>query len=65
MSKTPATAATGELAPEAARARREAERREAFMRVAAAVFRRHGLSGATMEQIAAAAGVTKVVLYRR
>lgn len=35
------------------------------MRVAARVFREHGLAGATMEQIAAAAGVTKVVLYRR
>lgn len=44
---------------------REAERREHFMRVAAAVFRRHGLAKATMEQVAAAAGVTKVVLYRR
>src|SRR5438105_8147321 len=44
---------------------REALRREEFMRVAAAVFRRHGLSGATMEQIATAAGVTKMVLYRR
>ena len=44
---------------------REAERREEFMRVAARVFRKHGLAGATMEQVAAAAGVTKVVLYRR
>lgn len=44
---------------------REAERREQFMRVAAAVFRQHGLARATMEQVAAAAGVTKVVLYRR
>ncbi|WP_293453527.1 TetR/AcrR family transcriptional regulator [Phenylobacterium sp.] len=44
---------------------REAARRESFMRVAAAVFREHGLAGATMEQVAAAAGVTKVVLYRR
>lgn len=35
------------------------------MRVAARVFRQHGLAGATMEQVAAAAGVTKVVLYRR
>jgi len=47
------------------RAARELERREAFMGVAAAVFRRQGLAGATMEQIAAAAGVTKMVLYRR
>jgi len=47
------------------RAAREAERRDHFMYVAAAVFRRHGLSRATMEQVAAAAGVTKVVLYRR
>src|SRR5688572_4981440 len=47
------------------RAEREAERREAFMRVAAAVCREHGLGRATMEQVAAAAGVTKVVLYRR
>ncbi|ODT89806.1 TetR/AcrR family transcriptional regulator [Phenylobacterium sp. SCN 70-31] len=44
---------------------REAERRQQFMRVAAAVFRKHGLARATMEQVAAAAGVTKVVLYRR
>lgn len=44
---------------------REAARRESFMRVAAAVFREHGAAGATMEQVAAAAGVTKVVLYRR
>lgn len=44
---------------------REAERREHFMRVAAAVFRKNGLARATMEQVAAAAGVTKVVLYRR
>jgi len=50
---------------EPARTAREAERREAFMRVAARVFRQHGLAGATMEQVAAAAGVTKVVLYRR
>jgi AcrR family transcriptional regulator len=47
------------------RAAREAERREHFMRVAAGVFRRHGLAGATMAQVAAAAGATKVVLYRR
>lgn len=47
------------------RSEREAERREHFMRVAAAVFREHGLGRATMEQVAAAAGVTKVVLYRR
>lgn len=47
------------------RTAREAERREAFMRVAARVFRQHGLAGATMEQVASAAGVTKVVLYRR
>jgi AcrR family transcriptional regulator len=60
------TAANDEGPPAAGlRAAREAERREAFMRVAAAVFRRQGLSGATMEQIAAAAGVTKMVLYRR
>jgi AcrR family transcriptional regulator len=51
--------------PGALRSAREAERREAFMRVAARVFRQHGLAGATMEQVAAAAGVTKVVLYRR
>jgi AcrR family transcriptional regulator len=51
--------------PDGPRAAREAERREAFMRTAAAVFRRQGLSGATMEQVAAAAGVTKMVLYRR
>lgn len=44
---------------------REAERREQFMRVAAAVFRQHGLAKGTMEQVASAAGVTKVVLYRR
>ncbi|WP_068877697.1 MULTISPECIES: TetR/AcrR family transcriptional regulator [unclassified Phenylobacterium] len=58
--------ATDDAEPNAAvRTAREAERREAFMRVAAAVFRQHGLAGATMEQVAAAAGVTKVVLYRR
>lgn len=50
---------------EPTRGAREAERREAFMTVAAGVFRQHGLAGATMEQVAAAAGVTKVVLYRR
>lgn len=59
----PYAAANDEVAPP--RTEREAERREHFMRVAAAVFRRHGLSRATMEQVAAAAGVTKVVLYRR
>ncbi|MBU1375021.1 MAG: TetR/AcrR family transcriptional regulator [Alphaproteobacteria bacterium] len=48
-----------------ARSAREAERREAFMRTAAGVFRQYGLAGATMEQVAAASGVTKVVLYRR
>jgi len=48
-----------------ARAAREHERREHFMRVAARVFREAGLAGATMEDVAAAAGVTKVVLYRR
>lgn len=59
-------AANDEAGPLAGpRTAREAARREAFMRVAAAVFRRHGLAGATMEQVAAAAGVTKVVLYRR
>ena len=35
------------------------------MRIAAAEFRRGGLTETTMEQVAAAAGVTKVVLYRR
>ena len=65
MPKTLA-AANEDTAPSGgARDAREAERREAFMRVAAAVFRQHGLAGATMEQVAAAAGVTKVVLYRR
>ncbi|MGA0608573.1 TetR/AcrR family transcriptional regulator [Phenylobacterium sp. VNQ135] len=49
----------------AARAAREAERRRAFMRIAARVFRQHGLAAATMKQVAAAAGVTKMVLYRR
>ena len=58
----PLAAANDPAAPVTAR---EAERREHFMRVAAAVFRRHGLARATMEQVAAAAGVTKVVLYRR
>lgn len=48
-----------------ARAARERQRREDFMRVAARVFRDRGLSVATMEDVAAAAGVTKVVLYRR
>ncbi|MFN3524032.1 MAG: TetR/AcrR family transcriptional regulator [Phenylobacterium sp.] len=48
-----------------ARAERERARREGFMRIAARVFRAQGLSGATMEDVAAAAGVTKVVLYRR
>lgn len=51
--------------PSPARAAREAERRDAFMRIAAGEFRRRGLADATMEQVAAAAGVTKVVLYRR
>jgi AcrR family transcriptional regulator len=59
-------AASDDTAPFAgARTAREAERREAFMRTAAGVFRRHGLGGGTMEQVASAAGVTKVVLYRR
>ena len=35
------------------------------MRTAAQVFLRHGLAQGTMEQVAAAAGVTKMVLYRR
>lgn len=35
------------------------------MRIAAGEFRRRGLAETTMEQVAAAAGVTKVVLYRR
>jgi AcrR family transcriptional regulator len=51
--------------PEPLVTEREAERREQFMRTAASVFRQHGLARATMEQVAAAAGVTKVVLYRR
>ncbi|WP_296597220.1 TetR/AcrR family transcriptional regulator [Phenylobacterium sp.] len=62
----PLAAANDEHEPlDGPRTAREAERREAFMRVAARVFRQHGLAGATMEQVAAAAGVTKVVLYRR
>ncbi|MBL8772063.1 MAG: helix-turn-helix transcriptional regulator [Phenylobacterium sp.] len=62
----PYAAANDELPlPPASREAREAERREQFMRVAAAVFRRHGLGRATMDQVAGAAGVTKVVLYRR
>jgi AcrR family transcriptional regulator len=65
MSKAHPTAANDEPSPGDPRVVREAERREQFMRVAAAVFRQHGLSGATMEQVAAAAGVTKMVLYRR
>lgn len=47
------------------RALRQAERREAFLRIAARVFREGGLANATMADVAAAAGVTKVVLYRR
>jgi AcrR family transcriptional regulator len=58
-------AASNPHTPEHARAAREAGRREAFMRVAAKVFREQGLTRGTMEQVAAAAGVTKVVLYRR
>jgi len=65
MPKTLAAANEDAEPPGGARSAREAERREAFMRVAAGVFRQHGLAGATMEQVAAAAGVTKVVLYRR
>jgi AcrR family transcriptional regulator len=59
------TAANDESAAPADREAREAARREVFMRVAAATFRRHGIARVTMEQVAAAAGVTKVVLYRR
>ncbi|MDZ4370822.1 MAG: TetR/AcrR family transcriptional regulator [Phenylobacterium sp.] len=55
-------AANAEPVPVSAR---EAERRQEFMCVAAKVFRQHGLARATMAQVAAAAGVTKVVLYRR
>ena len=44
---------------------REAERREHFMRVAAAVFRQHGLARATMEQVAPAAGVVHLQERRR
>lgn len=56
MTKTLA-AADEDAAPfGGARTAREAERREAFMRTAAGVFRQHGLAGATMEQVAAAAG---------
>jgi len=58
-------AANDEAEMSGPRSVREAERREAFMRVAARVFREQGLSRGTMEQVAAAAGVTKVVLYRR
>lgn len=58
-------AANEDPGPDHARAAREAQRREDFMRAAARVFRQHGLAGATMEQVAAASGVTKVVLYRR
>lgn len=65
MPKTLAAANDTAEPPSGLRLAREAERRETFMRVAAAVFRQHGLAGATMEQVAAAAGVTKVVLYRR
>ena len=61
----PYAAANDELPLSVPRTEREAERREHFMRVAAAVFRQHGLGRATMEQVAGAAGVTKVVLYRR
>lgn len=62
--KAPPAANDDATAPDV-RAAREAERREAFMRVAAAAFRRRGIARTTMEQVAAAAGVTKVVLYRR
>lgn len=61
----PAAAHVPSEPADSVRGAREAQRREDFMRIAAAVFREHGLAGATMEQIAAAAGVTKVVLYRR
>ncbi|MEQ7154577.1 TetR/AcrR family transcriptional regulator [Brevundimonas aurifodinae] len=41
------------------------ERREAFLTVAATVFRAKGLKVATMADVAAAVGVAKPVLYRR
>lgn len=41
-----------------------AERREAYLRVAARVFLEKGLGAATMQDVADAAGVPKVLIYR-
>ncbi len=41
-----------------------AERREAYIRVASRVFLEKGLAAATMQDVAAAAGVPKVLFYR-
>ena len=41
-----------------------AERREVILRSAAQLFGRRGYAAASMEDIAAAAGVTKLILYR-
>jgi AcrR family transcriptional regulator len=49
--------------PSAARVARRAERRAALLDAAVAVIRRDG-PGASMEAMAAAAGVTKPILYR-
>lgn len=41
-----------------------AERREAILEAAARAFARSGYAGTSMEDLAAAAGVTKLILYR-
>jgi AcrR family transcriptional regulator len=48
---------------ESARARQKAERREALLDAAAEVIRKRG-ANASMEELAAAAGVSKPILYR-
>jgi len=59
----PSGGLSGERRPDAGRDARRAERREELLDAAARVVRREGAS-ASMEQIAAEAGVTKPIVYR-
>src|SRR5439155_4097621 len=52
------------LAPPRARAGRNPARREAVLQAAASAFAHAGYAATSMEEIAAGAGVTKLIVYR-
>ncbi|HYL51530.1 MAG TPA: helix-turn-helix domain-containing protein [Acidimicrobiia bacterium] len=62
ITKVPAT--TAAATSETARPRRDPARREAILRAAAEVFAHAGYAATSVDDIAAAAGITKLIVYR-